>query len=89
MEPDARFYRRRAYEELAAAERAVTPAARDRRIQLARAFLTRLKPKEADEMLFEWGIAGTESTNDNLCRRVAPTPEVAAPSGLAISAASP
>ena len=69
MEPDTRFYRRRATEELAAAQRAVTPAARDRRIQLARAFLSRLKPKEADEMLFEWGIAGTESSNDNLCRR--------------------
>ena len=69
MEPDTRFYRRRATEELAAAQRAVTPAARDRRILLARAFLKRLKPKEADEMLFEWGIAGAESNNDNLCRR--------------------
>jgi hypothetical protein len=69
VEPDARFYRRRATEELAAAQRAVTAAARDRRILLARSFLSRLKPKEADEMLFEWGIAGTESSNDNLCRR--------------------
>ena len=69
MEPDARFYRRRAYEELAAAERAVTPAARDRRIQLARAFLTRLKPKEADEMLFEWGIAGANNSNESIGRR--------------------
>jgi hypothetical protein len=69
MEPDARFYRRRAYEELAAAERAVTPAARDRRIQLARAFLSRLKPKEADDMLFEWGIAGAGTTNADIARR--------------------
>ena len=69
MEPDARFYRRRAYEELAAAERAVTPAARDRRVQLARSFLSRLKPHEANDMLFEWGIGGAESNNADLCRR--------------------
>jgi hypothetical protein len=56
VEPDARFYRRRASEELEAAQRAVTPAARDRRIQLARAFLNRLTPDEAETMLFEWGI---------------------------------
>ncbi len=56
MEPDLRFYRRRASEELAAAQRAVTPAARDRRILLARAFLSRLRPDEADLMLFEWGL---------------------------------
>lgn len=43
MEPDARFYRRRAQEELAAARRAVTTAARERRMQLADAFLQRLK----------------------------------------------
>ena len=56
MEPDARFYRRRASEELAAAQRAVTPEARDRRIQLARSFLSRLKSDEAKLMLFEWGV---------------------------------
>ena len=56
MEPDARFYRRRAAEELAAAQRAVTPAARDRRVQLAKSFLSRLGPHEAKDMLFEWGI---------------------------------
>ena len=56
MEPDARFYRRRASEELAAAQRAVTPEARDRRIQLARSFLSRLKSDEANDMLFEWGL---------------------------------
>jgi hypothetical protein len=57
LEPDARFYRRRASEELAAAQRAVTPEARDRRIQLARSFLSRLKSDEAKLMLFEWGVA--------------------------------
>jgi len=39
MESDARFYRRRANEELAAAQRAITPAARERRMQLAGTFL--------------------------------------------------
>ena len=63
MEPDARFYRRRASEELAAARRAVTPAARDRRILLARSFLSRLKSDEADDMLFEWGIIDTGQSN--------------------------
>ena len=53
MESDDRFYRRRATEELAAANRAVTQAARDRRIQLAQAFLSRLDGP-ADAMLFEW-----------------------------------
>jgi len=43
VESDERFYRRRAAEELAAASRAVTAEARDRRIQLAHAFLDRLK----------------------------------------------
>ena len=42
MESDIRYYRRRANEELAAAGRAVTVAARDRRMQLADIFLERL-----------------------------------------------
>lgn len=57
MEPDERFYRRRAAEELAAANRAVTEAARDRRVQLAQIFLARLKDSRANAMLFEWGEA--------------------------------
>lgn len=48
MESDVRFYRRRANEEIAAANRAVTAAARDRRMQLAGIFLERLKAVEAD-----------------------------------------
>ena len=43
MESDIRYYRRRANEELAAANRAVTMAARERRMQLAGLFLQRLK----------------------------------------------
>jgi hypothetical protein len=53
VESDARFYRRRATEELAAASRAVTQAARDRRMQLAQQFLSRLDIRE-DAMLFHW-----------------------------------
>jgi hypothetical protein len=47
MESDARFYRRRVNEELAAAGRAVTEAARERRMILANLFLERLKASEA------------------------------------------
>ncbi|HEX6072600.1 MAG TPA: hypothetical protein VFY95_06310 [Sphingomicrobium sp.] len=54
MESDTRFYRRRANEELAAASRAVTDAARERRMQLAGAFLQRLKAVESDPSAFEW-----------------------------------
>ena len=56
MESDARFYRRRATEELAAANRAVTQAARERRMQLAQVFLDRLHTCD-DAMLFEWSNA--------------------------------
>jgi hypothetical protein len=52
MESDARFFRRRASEEMAAANRAVTDAARARRMILAQAFLERLKAAE--------GIAGED-----------------------------
>ncbi len=43
MESDVRFYRRRASEEMAAASRAVTEAARERRMMMAGVFLERLK----------------------------------------------
>lgn len=49
MESDARFFRRRAAEEIAAAERAVTSAARERRLQLAETFMFRLGELEARE----------------------------------------
>lgn len=57
MESDDRFYRRRATEELAAANRAVTQAARDRRMQLAQVFLSRLDTSNAS-MLFDWSQRG-------------------------------
>jgi hypothetical protein len=43
LESDIRYYRRRASEELAAASRAVTELARERRMALAGLFLERLK----------------------------------------------
>lgn len=43
MEPDARYYRRRACEEFAGASRAVTEAARERRLQLLDSYLARLE----------------------------------------------
>ena len=52
-ESDVRFYRRRASEEMAAADRAVTAAARDRRMQLAGIFLDRLKQLET-RSAFDW-----------------------------------
>ena len=64
MEPDIRFYRRRASEELAAANRAVTEAARERRIMLAGVFLERLKELDGADLelagdnqaaAFNWG----------------------------------
>lgn len=43
MEPDVLYYRRRISEELSAAERAVTGAARLRRLQLIEAYLEHLE----------------------------------------------
>jgi hypothetical protein len=57
MESDERFYRRRAAEELAAASRAVTDAARERREHLAQIFLARLNDSEASSALFDWSNA--------------------------------
>jgi hypothetical protein len=53
VESDARFYRRRANEEIAAASRAVTAEARERRILLAGIFLDRLKDLER-RSAFDW-----------------------------------
>lgn len=47
MESDARYYRRRAVEELAAADRSVTQAARERRLQLVDLYCHKLR--ELDE----------------------------------------
>ena len=47
METDIRYYRRRACEEMSAASRAVTPQARERRLQLVSVYLNRLKALNA------------------------------------------
>lgn len=47
METDVRYYRRRAYEEMSAASRAVTEAARERRLYLVGVYLDRLKALDA------------------------------------------
>lgn len=62
MESDLRFYRRRASEELAAASRAVTEAARERRMMLAGVFLERLKGLERSEMP-ELRVAAPDQTS--------------------------
>ena len=53
LEPDVRYFRRRASEELAAARRAVTDEARERRLMLAGKFLERLKSVEVDCLMAE------------------------------------
>jgi hypothetical protein len=56
VESDVRYYRRRACEEMGAARRAVTPAARERRMQLVDLYLQRLaalkEPNPFDEQDF-------------------------------------
>jgi hypothetical protein len=59
MESDIRFYRRRASEELAAASRAVTESARERRMMMAGVFLERLKALGASGVSTD-GLAAVE-----------------------------
>lgn len=58
METDIRYYRRRACEEMSAATRAVTPAARDRRLQLVNIYLDHLKALNAPSPFDEQQFAG-------------------------------
>jgi hypothetical protein len=53
VESDIRFFRRRATEELAAANRAVTESARERRMALAGIFLERLNALGASATIGE------------------------------------
>jgi hypothetical protein len=62
LESDIRFFRRRATEELAAASRAITEQARERRMVLAGVFLERLKAIESSPLpdgaaAFQWSKA--------------------------------
>ncbi|HUG45374.1 MAG TPA: hypothetical protein VMK31_02530 [Sphingomicrobium sp.] len=65
MESDARYFQRRAREEFAAAKRAVTPAARDRRTQLAEIFSRRFEAAEASDS----SSGAAESPSRNLSLR--------------------
>jgi len=62
VESDVRFFRRRANEELAAASRAVTDAARDRRTQLANAFLAKVQELEGRGIGSERELIGVKSS---------------------------
>ena len=57
METDIRYYRRRACEEMSAASRAVTPAARDRRLHLVNLYLDHLKALNAPAPFDEQQLA--------------------------------
>ena len=57
MESDIRFYRRRACEEMAAASRAVTESARQRRLQLVETYLEHLKALKAPSPFSELEMA--------------------------------
>lgn len=69
MESDARFFRRRAREELAAARRAVTPAARDRRMRLANIFFQRLEAAEVSDSFVDCNVSPTakREATENSC----------------------
>jgi hypothetical protein len=58
VESDIRYYRRRACEEMAAATRAVTEAARDRRLQLVDLYIDHLKALNAPSPFAEGEFAG-------------------------------
>lgn len=61
LETDIRYYRRRACEEMSAASRAVTPAARDRRLHLVNVYLERLKALNAPPPFDEGQLAAMRS----------------------------
>jgi hypothetical protein len=60
VESNIRFFRRRASEELAAANRAVTESARERRMILAGVFLERLKVLEASSASADPALAAAD-----------------------------
>lgn len=69
VESDIRFYRRRACEEMAAASRAVTEAARERRLQLVEAYLQHLKAMSAPCPISEQEIAEVRRGHPAYCIR--------------------
>lgn len=69
MESDIRFYRRRACEEMAAASRAVTEAARLRRLQLVDTYIQHLKALKAPSPFSESDLAEAHRTAGAYCHR--------------------
>ena len=62
MESDIRYYRRRAHEEMAAATRAVTDAARGRRLQLVDLYVQRLEALAAPNPFSDHDFARASGT---------------------------
>ncbi len=69
MEPDIRYYRRRACEEMAAASRAVTDAARDRRLQLVETYVEHLKALRAPSPFSDNEIVQAYRSSGAYCLR--------------------
>ena len=67
MESDIRYYRRRAFEEMAAASRAVTEAARFRRLQLVETYIEHLKALKAPLPFSDSEMAQAHSTAGAYC----------------------
>lgn len=69
MESDIRFYRRRACEEMAAASRAVTEAARLRRLQLVETYIGHLKALKAPSPYSEMEMSEAHAAAGAYCHR--------------------
>ena len=69
MESDIRFYRRRACEEMAAASRAVTESARQRRLQLVETYLQHLKVLKAPSPFSELEMSRAHAATGAYCSR--------------------
>lgn len=69
METDIRYYRRRACEEMSAASRAVTSAARDRRLHLVGIYLERLKALNAPAPFDQEQVAAMAAGSDRRSSR--------------------
>ena len=69
MESDIRFYRRRACEEMAAASRAVTDAARLRRLQLVDSYIQHLKALKAPSPFSDREMSEAHASAGAYCHR--------------------
>jgi len=69
VESDIRFYRRRACEEMAAASRAVTDAARLRRLQLVDSYIQHLKALKAPSPFTDLEMSEAHAAAGAYCHR--------------------